>query len=348
MAKRNMGVATAYELFLKGFATGRVSTGSSEIDALIGGGLKKGLFHLFYGEKESWVDVLIHQIVCYSVKEGKTCLILCGNYREEKTVVDSNLLIYLFRNMGLNMGEALNNLDVYFAFNPEQQIETFKEVAGQVEKGFYSCIIVKDIFKLFRGKRSSILVFQGIVKEIKEVCAEREALLVASCKPVNSRKKVPIPEGGKFLRHEANVIVYLKRRSSKPLTATLYLLKHPDRPLSKINVWMSLGGRKMGRITLPFRSVLEGEMKKLKKNYKEALLDPLKREAFEKLVRDWNKEKGAMSYADLPSVLDAIYLTGIVSNRKQIEKTLEEIKEIKHIIEKLEVKLKNLKQVKPP
>ncbi len=38
MAKRNVEVATAYELLLKGFATGRVSTGSSEIDTLIGGG----------------------------------------------------------------------------------------------------------------------------------------------------------------------------------------------------------------------------------------------------------------------------------------------------------------------
>lgn len=53
-----------------------------------------------------------------------------------------------------------------------------------------------------------------------------------------------------------------------------------------------------------------------------------------------------MSYADLPSVLDAIYLRGIISNRKQIEKALEEIKEIKHAIEKLEVRLKGINSLK--
>jgi hypothetical protein len=86
-----------------------------------------------------------------------------------------------------------------------------------------------------------------------------------------------------------------------------------------------LGGDQLGRITIPFRTLLQEEMDNLKRTFREALIDAGRRDAFDSLVRTWSREQGAMSYARVPTALDVMLLTAVIDNRKLIEELFDQI-----------------------
>ncbi len=74
----------------------------------------------------------------------------------------------------------------------------------------------------------------------------------------------------------------------------------------------------MGRITVPFRAEFNEVLERLRKTFYEALVDMERREAFDELIKTWSETKGAMSYAELPSVLLSLLFSAVVDNRKEI------------------------------
>ena len=60
-------------------------------------------------------------------------------------------------------------------------------------------------------------------------------------------------------------------------------------------------------------------MTHLKQGFREALKDDDMQEAFDRLWETWNHEQGAMIYAQVVSSLDLLNLTGVTSNRREIE-----------------------------
>lgn len=92
----------------------------------------------------------------------------------------------------------------------------------------------------------------------------------------------------------------------------------------------------MGRITGSFRTRFQEELGKLEKGFIKALRDPRRREAFNSLVEAWGSEQGAMSYANIPSVLDVMLLTAVIDNRKRIEEFADQLSEVLSRLEELQ------------
>ena len=100
----------------------------------------------------------------------------------------------------------------------------------------------------------------------------------------------------------------------------------------------------MGRVTFPFRSLLKNEVGRLRRTYRDALLDLKRREAFDSLVRAWSSELGAMSNASVPTVLEVMLLTAVVDNRKNIEELIDKVEEISLKLKEIELKLEEIKR----
>ena len=325
----------------------RLTTGNADLDSLLGGGIEPGHFYLFYGDEKSGVDLLIHQILvnCLLPREkygfdGRAVYSNCGNYREEKTILNSNLLTFLIKAVKLDPGKALEDIYVICAFSEEQQERVVTDVRKLLERDDeIKLVVVHNIAKLFTspskenfGERISRL--QKIVLKLWQACAQNNIAFVASCRPnKTSRGRMPQPEGGKYLRHEANVIVYLRKRGESFVSA--YLLKHPNRETRKIDLTFTVGGDFMGRITIPFRTVLKEEMNNLKRSFREALMDASRRDAFDSLIKAWSSEQGAMSYAKVPTVLDIMLLLAAIDNRKLIEDLFDQVGIIRSEVEKI-------------
>lgn len=73
----------------------------------------------------------------------------------------------------------------------------------------------------------------------------------------------------------------------------------------------------MSMMAAPFRIRLQKETRNLKQ-FREALMDARPRAAIDTLVKNWESEQGAMSYATIPIALDVMLLTAVVDNRKLI------------------------------
>ncbi|MBD3172942.1 hypothetical protein GF326_10760 [Candidatus Bathyarchaeota archaeon] len=84
----------------------------------------------------------------------------------------------------------------------------------------------------------------------------------------------------------------------------------------------------MGRIIKDSkRTRIHNQMKELRRYYRAALKDNDLQDAFDEVWRDWDSETGAMVYSQVISPMDLLCLTGIISNRKEIMRLKERLRE---------------------
>lgn len=79
---------------------------------------------------------------------------------------------------------------------------------------------------------------------------------------------------------------------------------------------------KLGRITPSFRRLLLAEIEGLHKRFRPKLRDSKLQEAFDALIRVWNREDPAMMQSNLPYPFDAINLLANVHVRAELEHAL--------------------------
>jgi hypothetical protein len=191
---------------------------------------------------------------------------------------------------------------------------------------------VQQISKLFYSEKAvgfeDQTKFTGVVSKLKELCALHRIALVASCESKKKRGPVPEPMGGSYLRHTANVMVFLRSLSGGDVSAQL--VKHFDKKRTGKRVRLSGEEEEiLGRITKDsMRDRIQGSMSRLKGRYYEALKDDDMQRAFDSVWEDWNLEQGAMIYAQVVSALDLLNLTGVVSNRREIAVLKQRLEEL--------------------
>jgi len=336
------GFVNALDEFQRRRVEARLTTGCRELDRLLGGGLEHGLFYLFYGDEA--VDSLIHRLLVSSLQsvggegfEARALYMNCGNYREEKTILDTQLLCSIMKALGMDPLRGLDRIQVLCAFSEEQQEEIVEEARKVLEDNpEVNLIVVHHVAKLFTGGRGSlrermrrIQRLQQVVSKLRRTAAQRGVFLAATCRPTSSLEGgVPRPEGGKYLRHLAGAIVYLRRVRREPPGFSAHLVKHPSLKPGRTLFTLNFGGGGLGRITAPFNIVLRDVMRRLKRKYLRALKEPSRREAFERLLEVWSSEKGAINNAETPTALDAMLLTAVVDNRRLIEEVAKQVEKL--------------------
>ena len=211
-----------------------LSTGSPELDRLTGG-MDPGHFYLFYGDEDCPLpDTLLLRLLVEAVRDddARAAYLLCGNYRRSRTVLDPELLISLIDASGLDTDDALARIHVVPAFSERHLLKApaLVEALLQEHAGF-TLVAAQQLAKLFYGEDAlrfeTLNAFTGIVSQLKATCTESGAVLAATCRSSDRGRPIPLPEGGSFLSHSANAIIYLREPRRGPASA--YAVKHPDR-----------------------------------------------------------------------------------------------------------------------
>jgi len=309
----------------------KLSTGSLDLDLLLGG-IEMGKLYLFYGNEDDGIaDRLLHKLLVNGLKPeseggfgGKCIYLNCGNYKQTRTILDVDLVTELIKLAGLDVPSALGKIYTVCAFSDEQLIKAVETVEELVKKDpEIRVVAVQQIAKLFSpplSRKRNRGDFQKLVLKLRQIGVEHQISLVATCRLGKIRfGSLPWPEGGDYLRHEANVITYLVSEDPNRFIGVAYLLKHPERIPGSCKVEFKQEEEKVGRVTKSFRERIQNEMEDLKKNYREALKDRARQEAFDKIWEAWASEEGAMINSAVPTALDILLLTAIIDNRKSIE-----------------------------
>jgi hypothetical protein len=270
-------------------------------------------------------DRLLYKLMVETIKQstGHIVYMLCGNYRRNRTTFDSELLLGLLEGSWLNLDDSLKRIHIIGVFSEGQLMNSphlVEEIIKQV--GDVRLLAVQQISKLFYSEFAvgieDRIEFTGVVSKLKEICSVHGISMVATCEAKQRQSLSPEPMGGSFLRHVANVLVYLREMSGEEVSAQL--VKHFDK--IRIGKRVSLMGEEvetLGRVPRDsMRGRLQDSMRHLRGGYREALKDNVMQTAFDNVWENWNQEQGAMIYAQVVSALDLLNLTGILGNRKEI------------------------------
>jgi hypothetical protein len=211
-----------------------LSMKSRGLDELLGG-LEPGLFYLFYSEDGGGLaDRVLHGLLVEAVRDEtrRAFYLVCGNYRRSRTVLDSEYLLSLIEAEGLDVSDTISRIHVVCAFSERQQMRAPALMEPVlVDGGRFRIVVAQQITKIFYGKTAlrheGPTQFTGMISRLKGLCGEEKIVLAATCRSTGRGSPIPLPEGGSFLRHAANAIVYLRKQRKGGVSA--YLVKHPDR-----------------------------------------------------------------------------------------------------------------------
>jgi RecA/RadA recombinase len=335
----------------------RLTTGSSDLDSLIGG-IEEGLFYLFYGEQEI-LDALIHRLIvnCVLPKnkggfEAKGIYFNNTDYYTGKTILNPSELGELAKHVGIEPGIVFANVYAVAAYNEQRQLMVAKQVADLMEKDpSIRLLTIHNITKFFDNSKKpeeTRQILNQTINYVWRIASKKQIAIVVTADAMpTGRGFIPKPIGGSFFRHIANVIVHLKKFYDGPVSSVkATLIKHPYKKTpDSIVLLVSKGGMSlMGRITPSFRQLYEETIGELKTHYQSSLLDLEHKHAFELLLKEaWNAEQAAMGNSNMPTVLDKLNLTANIHNRKLIEIFKRKLEEKDKVIEELKRDLAELK-----
>jgi hypothetical protein len=307
----------------------RLSTGSPELDHLIDR-IKPSLFYLFYGEKQL-IELLFRHLTTNALKPNSRGLptvayMLLGNYRRERTNLGIEELAELVEDSGFQMCEAMQRIQIFTASSADQQTLLVEELMKLLERDDnLSLVIIRGIYKLAKDDarvKNRHIVWEEVqrsISRLSQICARRSIPIVASGREVMLRGKVmPHPESSSFLRHLANVIIYLRRRQKDSKFNRAFLVDHPVKAAGSVEYGFTVND-KLGRETKPFRQSFQELVERLRREFKEPLISKTRKTAFDLLLEAWSTELGAMSYAESFKMLDLVLLVSSIENRKLIE-----------------------------
>lgn len=309
---------------------GTVSTGSRELDRLLGGGVKCTLFYHFYGER-GLTERLFRYLTVNALKptdqgSPRVAYMVLNNYRKERINLGVEELAELAEESGYNIWEAMNRVRIFTASSADQQTQLATELQDFIEKQSHvSLVLVDGIFKLHRddarkrGRHRVREEVQRSINALRQQCMSKNIPLVSSGRAVKPRGGLlPRPESSSYLRHTANVIVYLRSRQQGSLFNRAYLIDHPLREPGSIEYRYRVE-EIMGRETKPFRRMFQETIERLRKELREPLIEPSRKTAFDHLLEAWGSEQGAMSYAESFKLLDLLFMVSLLDNRSKLD-----------------------------
>jgi len=240
----------------------KMTTGSGELDSLIDG-IQEGSFYLFYGDSFA-LDALTHRLLVnciLSIKEhGFESMAVCVNntdyYGQNKMILNPEKIANTAKATGIDPKIISKNLYIQTAYNSQHQRQIANEVAELIQDNEnIKLIVVNNLTKFFKDSsghnRPEIAnSLKEVISAINRACAKNKvSLVITGDSNLSSKNVIPRPIGGTYLKHIANVIVYVKNVSTSAFLPTFKatLVKHQYLKTPKSAI---VHGRRCGRMML--------------------------------------------------------------------------------------------------
>jgi DNA repair protein RadA len=235
-----MGYEKATDVMERRKHIGRILTGSSAFDKMIGGGVETQAITEVYGEFGSGKSQLAHQL-CVNVQlpSEKGGLGAKAIYIDTENTFRPERIEQIAKAAGLDPKEALDNIYVARACTTDHQILLAAKASDIAKQGCFKLIVVDSLTSLFRteycGRGALAERQQKLGQHLAALhkLAEMHDMVVFVTNQVQSRPDVFFgdptrPVGGHILGHSATARIYL--RKSKANTRVAHLVDHPGLP----------------------------------------------------------------------------------------------------------------------
>jgi DNA repair protein RadA len=218
------GILTGAELLEKRQTVGKLTSCSSELDALLGGGVETQLITEFYGQYGSGKTQIIHQLaVTVQLPEEQ------GGLNGEAAIIDTEntfrpeRIISMAKALDLDPDEALARIHVGRAYNSHQQMLMVDKVKQLAEERPIRLLAVDSLTGAFRSEyigRGALAERQGKISSHMEALnkfADEHNAVVAVTNQVLSKPDgfafgdPTRPIGGHIVGHTSKFRIYIRR-----------------------------------------------------------------------------------------------------------------------------------------
>ena len=153
MDQLNIGFKSAEDIWEIRKNIARISTGSQELDDLLGGGIETGSVIEFFGEFRTGKTQIMHQL-CVNVQLPQEQRGLEGNalYIDTEGTFRPERIIQMAEALNLDHKKVLHNIIFVRAYNSDHQILLIKEAANLIKEKNIKLIIVDSLIGHFRSE----------------------------------------------------------------------------------------------------------------------------------------------------------------------------------------------------
>ncbi|MEM4187989.1 MAG: DNA repair and recombination protein RadA [Candidatus Hadarchaeum sp.] len=225
---------TADKVLEKREKVGLITTGSTSLDDLLGGGVETQAVTEAFGEFGSGKTQLAHQL-CVNVQlpkeqkglDGKAIFIDTENTFRPERIRDMSL------GVGLDPVKALQNIYYVRSYNTDQQILIAEKAEEIVERENIRLIVVDSVTAQFRaeftGRETLALRQQTMTRHLMTLprIADLHDLAVFVTNQVQARPDIFFgdptkPIGGHILAHSATTRIYLRKSKEQRRIARIF------------------------------------------------------------------------------------------------------------------------------
>ncbi|GLH13212.1 DNA repair protein Rad51 homolog [Gryllus bimaculatus] len=204
-----MGFTTATEVHMRRADIIHLTTGSRELDKLLGGGIETGSITEIFGEFRTGKTQLCHTLavtcqlpIDQSGGEGK-CLYIDteGTFRPER-------LLAVAERYNLSGNDVLDNVAYARAYNTDHQTQLLIQASAMMVESRYALLIVDSATALYRTDYSGRVITNQVVAQV-----DGAALFAADPKK---------PIGGNIIAHASTTRLYLRKGRGETRICKIY------------------------------------------------------------------------------------------------------------------------------
>ncbi len=232
-----LGFTTATEFHQRRAELITLTTGSKQLDTLLGGGIETGAITEVFGEFRTGKSQLCHTLaitaqlpVDMGGGEGK-CLYIDteGTFRPVR-------LVSIARRFGLDENEALDNVAYARAYNADHQMQLLKQAAQMMSQSRFSLLIVDSVMALYRtdysgraelsARQMHVAKFMRALQRLADefgiavLITNQVVAQVDSSAIFNPDPKKPI--GGNIIAHSSTTRLYFKKGKGRNRICKIY------------------------------------------------------------------------------------------------------------------------------
>jgi DNA repair protein RadA len=224
MEQLNIGFKSADTIWEHRKNIARITTGSQELDDLLGGGIETGSVIEFFGEFRTGKTQIMHQL-CVNVQlpkekgglEGRALYIDTeGTFRPER-------IIQMAEGLDMDYQSVLKNIIFGRAYNSDHQILLIKEATNIIKEKNIKLIVIDSLIGHFRSEyigRGTLATRQQTINahlhDLLRLCDIYVDLAIVVTNQVQSKPDVfygnPLQAaGGNVVAHGSTIRLYLRK-----------------------------------------------------------------------------------------------------------------------------------------
>jgi len=235
-----MGFTSADLVWKQRQAMTKISTGSKNLDELLGGGLETQAITEFYGQFGTGKSQIGFQLsVNIQLPKEKGGLNANCLFVDTENTFRANRIIQIAEGLGLDTDKVLKNIFVARAYNSDHQMFLIDKAADMIEEKNIKLIIIDSLMSHFRadymGRGELAPRQQKLNKHLHALqrLADAHNLAIYITNQVQANPAILFgdptrPVGGHILAHQSTYRVYLRKSSGEKRIAKI--MDSPDLP----------------------------------------------------------------------------------------------------------------------